>query len=179
MTPSKETRRAEGRGQPEGNPREGGQGPDTEPGRPAFQPRAGERGGPRGRPDPVHRPAASRRRRGARTSVPASEAAGKRGSRWDHGGGLRAEPGGQPPGPLRTGPHRTLPAATGSACLHPESRWRAASARRADPGGQDRPGRGGRDAERHLRSRLPRVLLRLPAGAEPAPGSRRRYTRRS
>ena len=94
MTPSKETRRAEGRGQPGEEPARGGQGPDTEPGRLAAQPRAGERGGPAGRPDPVHRPAASCRRRGARTSVPASEAAGQRGSRRDDGGGVRAGPGG-------------------------------------------------------------------------------------
>ena len=80
-----ETRRGKGPARKEPSAR--GTGPDTEPGRPAAQSRAGERGGPFGRPDPVHRPAASRRRRGARTSVPASEAAGKRGSRRDHGGG--------------------------------------------------------------------------------------------
>ena len=160
-----------GKGPARKEPTRGWQGPDTEPGSFAIKPRTGERGGPRGRPDPVHGPAAPHRRRGARTGVPAPEAAGQCGRRWDHGGGLRAEPGGEPPGPLRTGPHRTLPAAAGTACLHPESRWRAATARRADPGGQDRPGRGGRDAQRHLRSRLPWVLLRLSAGAEPAPGS--------
>ena len=83
MTPSKETRRAEGRGQPGRSPREEGPGPDTELGRPAIQPRTGERGGLRGRPNTVHRPAASHRRRGARisTGVPTSEAVGKCGSR--------------------------------------------------------------------------------------------------
>ena len=47
MKPSKETRRVEGRDQPGGTLREEAQGPDTEPGSPAVQPRAGERGGPR------------------------------------------------------------------------------------------------------------------------------------
>ena len=157
-----ETRR--GKEPARGDPLRGRPCPDTEPGRTAFSPCTGEHGGPRGCPDPLHRPAASRRCRGTRESVPASEAAGKRGSRWDHGGRLRAEPGGQPSGPLCTGPHRALPATTGPARLYPESRWRTASARRPDPGRQDRPGRGRRDAERHLRSRLPRVLLPAPAG---------------
>lgn len=37
--------------------------------------------------------------------------------------------------------------------------------------GQDRPKRGGRGVERRLRGRLPRVLLRLPAGAQSAHGA--------
>ncbi len=170
MTPSKETRRA-GKGPARKELARGGAGPDTEPDHPATQSRSSERGGPLGRPDTVHRFAAPRRRRGARTNVPASEAAGKRGSRWDHGRGIRTESGSQSPEPLRACSHRALPAAAGSARLHSEIRWRTATARGADLGGQDRPGRGGRDAERHLRSRLPRIFLRLPAGAKPAPGS--------
>ena len=75
-----------GKGPAREDPSRGGGGPDAEPGRLATQSRASERGGPQGRPDPVHRPAASRRHRGARTSVSAAEAAGKRGGRWDHGG---------------------------------------------------------------------------------------------
>jgi Reverse transcriptase (RNA-dependent DNA polymerase) len=55
-----ETRR--GKGPAWGDLARGGQGPDTEPGSLAAQPRAGERGGPTGRPDPVHCPAASCRR---------------------------------------------------------------------------------------------------------------------
>ena len=35
-------------------------------------------------------------------------------------------------------------------------------------GGQDRPAGGGRGAERRLRGGLPRLLLRVPAGAQPA-----------
>src|SRR5262249_39927856 len=79
-----------------------GQGPDAEPGRLAAQPRAGERGGPTGRPDPVHCLAASCRHRGARTGVPATEAAGKCGGRWDDGGGVRARSGGKPERSLHT-----------------------------------------------------------------------------
>ena len=94
MTPPKETRRAEGRGQPGRSPREGGvvrtQSRVTMPSNLARVNAAARRG----RPDPLHGPAASCQRRGARTSVPAPEAAGKRGRRRDHGGGLRTETGG-------------------------------------------------------------------------------------
>src|SRR5712692_3950858 len=83
-----ETRRGKGPARKE--PRRAGPGPDTEPGRLAVQPRTGERGGPHGRPDAVHRPASPCRYRGARTSVPAAAAAGKRGNRWDDGGDVRA-----------------------------------------------------------------------------------------
>src|SRR5438270_9162859 len=164
-----ETRR--GKGPAWGDLARGGQGPDTEPGSLAAQPRAGERGGPTGRPDPVHWLAASCRHHGARTGVPATEAAGKCGGRWDDGGGVRAGPGGQPPGSLHPRPHAPLPATAGSACLHPESRWRAAPARRADSGGQDRSGCSRRASQRRLRVRFPRLLLRLPAKTEPAYGS--------
>src|SRR5438477_13210044 len=64
-----------------------------------------------------------------------------------------------------------LPATAGSACLHPESRWRAAPARRASSGGQDRSGCSRRASQRRLRGRFPRLLLRLPAKTEPAYGS--------
>ena len=37
-----------------------------------------------------------------------------------------------------------------------------------DAGGQDRPAGHGRGAERHLRDGLPRLLVRVPAGAQPA-----------
>jgi len=152
-----ETRR--GKGPARGELAPGGQGPDTEPASLAAQPGAGERGGPAGRPNPVHRPAASYRHRGARTGVPATEAAGECGGRWDDGGGVRAGPGDQPPGSLYARPHAPLPATAGPACLHPESRWRAAPARRADSGGQDRPGCRRRTSQRRLRGRFPRLLL--------------------
>src|ERR1700740_3618532 len=90
-----ETRR--GKGPARKDLARGGAGPDTEPEHPATQSRSGERGGPLGRPDTVHRVAAPPRRRGARTGVPASEAAGKRGSRWDHGRGIREESGNKSP----------------------------------------------------------------------------------
>ena len=135
--------------------------PDTEPGHPPIRSRTGERDGLRGRPDSVHRPAASCRRRSARTGVPASEAAGECGSRRDHGGRLRARPGEQSPGPLREGPYRALPTLSGSARLHPEVRRGAQASRHTVPGGQDRPGRGRRGAERRLRGRLPRFRQRM------------------
>ena len=52
--------------------------------------------------------------------------------------------------------------------LHPESRRAAAAARRRGAGRQDRPARRRRGAERDLRRGLPRLLVRVPAGAQPA-----------
>ena len=87
--------------------------------------------------------------------------------------------GGQPPGPTRAHPHRALPTTTGAPRLYPESRWRTATTRRAGFGGQDRPECGRRIPEHHLRGRLPRVLLRLPAEAEIHTWLWTRFTRRS
>ena len=55
-------------------------------------------------PDPVHGAAASRRRWGARTGVPAAETCGQSRRRSGDGGGLRAESGGQSPASARKGP---------------------------------------------------------------------------
>ena len=54
------------------------------------------------------------------------------------------------------------------ALVHPETGWTAAAVGHRGAGGQDRPAGGGRGAERDLRGRLPRVLVRVPAGAQPA-----------
>ena len=81
---------------------------------------------------------------------------------------LRRGAGGQPPGPVRTAETRGVPSEAGSSGVHPEGRRAAATARRARAGGQDRPARHGRGAERHLRDGLPRLLVRVPAGAQPA-----------
>ena len=79
-----ETRR--GKGPARGELAQGGWGPDAEPGRLSAGPGASERGGRQSRPGAVHRPAPPCRYRDARTSVPATEAAGKRGNRRDNGG---------------------------------------------------------------------------------------------
>ena len=73
-----------------GDPACGAAGPDAELGTPACQPRAGERRGQTVAPDPVHGAVPSPRHRCARTSVPASEAAGGAGRGRDDDGGVRA-----------------------------------------------------------------------------------------
>jgi hypothetical protein len=47
----------------------------------------------------------------------------------------------------------------------PKAGWPAAPTRGRGPGGQDRPAGGGRGAQRDLRGRFPRVLVRISTGA--------------
>ena len=104
-----------------------GERPDTGPGISASQTRPGERGGTKFVPDPLHGLAAPRGRRSAQEGVPPTTEGGECRSRWGDGCGLRAEPGCQYPGSLRTGSLRTLPASAGTSHLHPESRrWETA-----------------------------------------------------
>ena len=63
---------------------------------------------------------------------------------------------------------RSVPGQAGSQGVHPQGRRAAAAARRDRAGRQDRPAGHGRGAERHLRDGLPRLLVRVPAGAQPA-----------
>ena len=67
-----------------------------------------------------------------------------------------------------SGPSRSISAAAVTAGLHPEAGRAAAPARGRCAGGQDRPAGSGRGAERDLRGRLPRVLVRVPARARRA-----------
>src|SRR6266849_10430242 len=69
---------------------------------------------------------------------------------------------------LRARPPGELPGAAVAAPVHSEAGWAAAAAGHRSAGGQDRPAGGGRGAERDLRGRLPRVLVRVPAGTQPA-----------
>ena len=153
-----------------GDPGRGGAGPDTEPDHPDGWPLAGEGGGREVAPDPVHGVASPCRRGGAEAFVSAAAADSGAGSGRGDGGQLRAGSGGEPPEAVQAHPHRQLPD------VHPEGRWREAAPWPADARGQDRPGRGGRGAERRLRGRLPRHLLWLPARTQlpsgPAPGPR-------
>ena len=63
---------------------------------------------------------------------------------------------------------RSVSGAAIPATVHTEAGWATAPARGRRPGGQDRPEGDGCGAERDLRGRLPRVLVRVPARTRPA-----------
>ena len=76
---------------------------------------------------------------------------------------------------VQRGAYRALPS---PATVHTEAGWPTAPARDRRSGRQDRPEGDRRGAERDLRGRLPRVLVWIPAQAQPArcagrPGGRR------
>ena len=81
---------------------------------------------------------------------------------------LRGRPRAQPRGSARSGPSGSVSGTAVTADLHTQAGRTAASARDRRPGGQDRPTGDGRGAERDLRGRLPRVLVRIPARARRA-----------
>ena len=108
------------------------------------------------------------RLRAAYFALKRDAAAGVDGETWRHyGEDLEA----QPPGPLRAAEARSVPSEAGSEGVHPEGGRAAAAARRSRAGRQDRPARRRRGAERDLRGGLPRLLVRLPTGAQPASGA--------
>src|SRR5215212_4804956 len=104
-----------------GEPGRGAAGPDTALEPPARQSRSGERRGHSVAPDPVHGAVPPPHARGARTGVPAAEADGSARRGWDDGGGLRARPGGQPPGAPRPPPGEPVPAEAGAATYIPKA----------------------------------------------------------
>ena len=103
-------------------------------------------------PDGVLRAQAGRRARRGRPDV----------------AGLRGRSRSQDRGPARTGPSGSVSGAAVSASVHTEAGWATAPARGRRAGRQDRPEGDGRGAERDLRGRLPRVLVRVPARTRPA-----------
>ena len=105
------------------------------------------------------------RLRAAYRAIRPKAAPGVDGVTW---AGLRAGPGGQPPGPARAGARGALPGEAVAAGVHPEGGRAAAAARHRRAGGQDRPAGRRRGAQRGLRGGLPGFLLRVPAGAQPA-----------
>ena len=116
----------------------------------------------------VHRVAASRRCRSLAGGLSGVEPEGRHGGRWCELGGVRTGTRGQPLRPARTPPQRRLPGEAVSQGVHTEGRRAPACARGRRAGGQDPPAGAGRGAERRLRVRLPRFLLRVPARTQPA-----------
>ena len=104
-----------------------------------------------------------------RFCVSPAEAPGRTGRRRPHLARVRGGSRGQPHGSAWTRTAGRLPGEAVAAAVHPQTRRPATAARHRRAGGQDRPARGGGGAERHLRDGLPRFLLRLPAGTQPAP----------
>ncbi len=116
----------------------------------------------------VHRAAAPRHGRSAEGCVPGAQAPCRTRSGRRDVAGLRGGAGGQPPGPARAGPTWHVPGAARQATVHPEADWQTAPAGDCRAGRQNRPARGGHGAQRDLRGRLPRVLVRVPARAQSA-----------
>jgi hypothetical protein len=153
----------------ERGPAEGNAASETRPGRKAgvgvssAGPRAPS--GAEGQGCAVHRAPAPRHRRAPGGGVSGdSPGRGSGGGRGDVAG-LRAGSREEPPGSARSGPQGRVPGEAVSQELHPEGRRAAAAARCRRVGGQGPPAGGGRGAERDLRVRLPRFLLRVPAWA--------------
>ena len=82
--------------------------------------------------------------------------------------GLRGRPRAQARGPAWPGPPGSLPAATVPPAVHTEGGRAAKAAGDRRPGRQDCPESGRHGAERDLRGRLPRVLVRVPTRTRPA-----------
>ena len=121
----------------------------------------------KGQEGTVHGAAAPRRPRPPASRVPGAEPGGGCGGGWGDVGGLRRGTGGQPPEPTHEGAPRQLPGTAVTAGVHPQDGRAAAAARDRIAGGQDRPARGGRGLERHVRDGLPGLLLWVSARAQP------------
>src|SRR5438552_18952535 len=143
--------------------------PDTEPGRRAQCAGEGTTSSKKGQEGAVYRaPAPRLQRRNASGGLLQSQEGSRAGRGWRDVAALRGGAGREPPGPFRKAETRSIPGKASPQGVHPEGR-RAAEAARCDrAGGQARPARDGRGAERHLRDGLSRLLVRVPAGAEPA-----------
>src|SRR5215469_6659346 len=76
--------------------------------------------------------------------------------------GLRGGPRTQDRGSAWTGPPRSLSATTIPPGLHRQGGWKTTAVSDRRPRGQDCPGRDRHSAQRHLRRRLRRLLLRVP-----------------
>jgi hypothetical protein len=109
----------------------------------------------------VHRAPASCRHRSASYRVPRAPTRRRAGSGRPDVVGLRGRPRASARGPARPGPAGSVPTATVPPDVYTEGGREAAAAGDRRPGRQDRPGRDGYGAERDLRGRLPRVLLRV------------------
>ena len=116
-------------------------------------------------PPSQHRPARSRLRRTRR-----GRRCGRRRSDMD---GVRGEPRAQPRGPARPSSPGSVPGAAEPAGVHPEAGWPTTPACGRRSRRQDRPEGDSRGAERGLRGRLPRILLRVPTRARGARCARR------
>jgi hypothetical protein len=159
-----------GKGQARGGAQPARAGPDAEPEAPVAIARASPRSSQQRQAHPIHRATAPRQRRRARTSVRSTEATSGSGSRWGNGHDLRTRSVGEATRPVRPSASRTLSAEGGAARAHPQTRRWPKTTRYPGLGGQDCPRRGRRSPERHLRGRLRRLLLWIPAGPESASG---------
>ena len=157
---------AKGRGQGKRGPAK--HAPDTEPGKRvtgAGTCTASSKAKEEGK---VHRAAPPRQCRSAPARVLRAEAECRTRRRRADVAGLRGRPRAQARGSARTGPTGSVSGAAIAATVHTEAGWPTAPARDRRAGRQDRPAGDGRGAERDLRGRFPRVLVRVPTEARTA-----------
>ena len=116
----------------------------------------------------VHRAPAPHHSRIARRGVPRT-AEGRSGRRRRSDvGGLRIGPRAQTRGPAFARSPGSVSGAAEPAGLYTQAGWTAAAAGGRRAGRQDCPESDGDGAERHLRGKLPRLQLRVPAWTRPA-----------
>ena len=116
----------------------------------------------------VHRAPPPHQHRSARRGVLRTQGERRTGGRWTDVDGLRGRPRAQPRGPARSGPSGSVSGTAVTARLHTQAGRPTAPARDCRSGGQDRPTGDSRGAQRDLRGRLPRVLVRVPTRARHA-----------
>src|SRR5208282_1215024 len=142
--------------------------PDAEPGRRVTRPGPRTENGKGKEEGKVHRAPPPHRRRGARRGVLRLEEDRRAGRGRADVEDLRDGPRAQARGPALAGPSGSVRGDAQPAGLYFQAGWTAAPAGGRRAGGQDRPTGDGDGAERDLRGGLPRLQLRVPAGARRA-----------
>src|SRR5690349_2549151 len=127
--------------------------------------------------DTVHRADASHHPRPADRELRGTKADSVPGDRWDDVARIRGGSDGAGRGALGCGAVWPLPGAAVATRLQTEAKRQTASSGHRGTGRQNRPAGGSDGAERDLRRGLPRVLVWVPARAQPTSSSGRALDR--